>query len=441
MNREVVGDRPVDRRPGLADGRDQIEQQARIASPDRIRLGRGIIDQARGIETERDAAFRQRLLRQQHAPHIGVLDDRHLRLGRVLGAKRAALAALLGVAKRIAIARMAQHGRAEADPDARLVHHLEHDGETLVALTDELRHAIIVLAEGEDRRGRAAIAHLVKEAHKGDVVGRATSAIGRQPEPRHDEEREAFHSRGRAFGAREHEVDDVVRQLVLAARDPLLGALEAPGAIRHRPCAGSDVAKRRAGAGLGQAHRAEPAPLQHRRKEGFALDGRAEARDQIARSDGEERIGRGRDVGRLEERERGLHDDPGQLRAADRRIVMRSQKPCIGKGLERRLHFRDSDDPAILEPGLGQIGRPVVVGKMAGRQALGGFEHLIVDRAFLASEACARRQPIGREHVIEQKAKDARVRELGHDEPAALRPSRRSRSAWRGPAPPPCTWK
>ncbi|MNQ96422.1 hypothetical protein D3C85_1120260 [compost metagenome] len=41
--------------------------------------GLGVVEQARCVQAEVEGAFHIGFLRQQHAPHIGVLDDRHLR--------------------------------------------------------------------------------------------------------------------------------------------------------------------------------------------------------------------------------------------------------------------------------------------------------------------------------------------------------------------------
>ncbi len=50
-----------------------------------------------------------------------------------------------------------------------------------------------------------------------DVVGLAQRAVGVDADLRHDEERQALGAGGRAVDAREHEVDDVLGEIVVAA--------------------------------------------------------------------------------------------------------------------------------------------------------------------------------------------------------------------------------
>ena len=64
----------------LRDGREQVEQQLRALARGFVRRVRGHVREARDADDEREAALDDRLLPQQHAPHVGVLDDRHLRL-------------------------------------------------------------------------------------------------------------------------------------------------------------------------------------------------------------------------------------------------------------------------------------------------------------------------------------------------------------------------
>jgi hypothetical protein len=110
-------------------------------------------------------------------------DDRHLRYLGVSAARgrRPALRAFADISQRMMIAATGKRGRANADRDARLVHHLKHDGETLPHLADaktngarfSVRAMPRAFAKGEQTIGRAAIPHLVIEAHHGDVVALA----------------------------------------------------------------------------------------------------------------------------------------------------------------------------------------------------------------------------------------------------------------------------
>ncbi|MNY47484.1 hypothetical protein D3C86_1827560 [compost metagenome] len=71
----------------------------------------GVLDQAAG-QTQRKAAFGVDLLLQQHAPHVGVLDDLHLWRKRVLVAGQAPLRPLAGVGQRMQVTLVRQAGGA-----------------------------------------------------------------------------------------------------------------------------------------------------------------------------------------------------------------------------------------------------------------------------------------------------------------------------------------
>ena len=101
----------------------------------------------------------------------------------------------------------------------------------------------------------------------GDVVELAERAVRVDAELRDDEQREALGAGGRAVDAREHEVDDVLGQVVIAAGDEDLGAADAcsvpsPFCVA-RGARRADVA---AGLRLGEAHRAAPLAVEHARR-------------------------------------------------------------------------------------------------------------------------------------------------------------------------------
>ena len=76
-------------------------------------------------------------------------------------------------------------------------------------------------------------AHLVLEGPAGDAVAFARHAVVDE-EFRHDEERNAFGALRRAFDAGEHQVDDVLGEVMLARRDEDLGAGDRIGAVAVR---------------------------------------------------------------------------------------------------------------------------------------------------------------------------------------------------------------
>ena len=196
------------------------------------------VNQTRTVEFQRQRAFGIRLLCKQHAFHVGMLDDRHRFLLDVFAAYTdgAALHALFGVIERGLVASHAQHGRGKANADARLVHHVEHASEPLPRLADQIANGPgatagreLALAEVEQRVGGAAPPAFVVEASERDVVALAGEiAVGIDHLFRHDEQRYSARARHQlAVGIgdlRQHQMHNVLGDLVLAARDPHLVA-------------------------------------------------------------------------------------------------------------------------------------------------------------------------------------------------------------------------
>jgi hypothetical protein len=141
LDREIVRLERVLRTPGLDDGREQVEQQAAFAPHGFVRILR-LIDQLRSEESERHRPFHPALLLQQHAPHVGMFDQRHRRRVRVLLVRVPTLAALTRVLQRVQVTDAALHHRAHADADALLVHHVEHVAQALMRLAHQLAVAV-----------------------------------------------------------------------------------------------------------------------------------------------------------------------------------------------------------------------------------------------------------------------------------------------------------
>ena len=137
LDRQAVGLQAPLARPALGDGREHLQQQRGILRSLRV-AGVLLVDQAGAVQRQGQAALDIALLRQQHAAHVGVADDRHLRLAGVLAGRtdRAALRAAARVVEAGLVAGRAQHHRAEADRDARLVHHVEHALQALAGRAD-----------------------------------------------------------------------------------------------------------------------------------------------------------------------------------------------------------------------------------------------------------------------------------------------------------------
>jgi hypothetical protein len=142
-----------------------------------------------------------------------------------------------------------------------------------VLLTDEIAdgaglfgRSMRAVAEIQQRVRGGVVAHLVVQADQCDVVA---AAIGKVL--RHDEQRDALDARATAGRLGQHEVHDVLGQLMVAAGDPHLGSGDPVGAVGCGDGLGRDVGQRGPGVGLRQAHRAEVPSLEHRADPGVDL--------------------------------------------------------------------------------------------------------------------------------------------------------------------------
>ena len=124
-------------------------------------------------------------------------------------------------------------------------------------------------------------AHLVIEPGEANVVLFADRGVAANPVPWHDEQGDAADARGSAWQLCEHEMHDGLRELVVSARDPHLGARQPVAAVVVPASLASDVSERRAGLRLGETHRRGEAPFEHRTHEATALIVTAEADEEI----------------------------------------------------------------------------------------------------------------------------------------------------------------
>ena len=195
----------------------------RVGRRQRLILGERDPDEKRPRRLVEGADF------EQHAPHIG-MDEEDVgglvRLRRAL--QRAALPPILGIRRRVLIGDFGQRQALNRDAEARAVHHHEHRRKTAVLLADEPAFGAIVI----EHCGRVAVdAHLVLDRAADDAVALAGLALGVRQEFRHEEQRDALDPRRRALDAGEHEMDDVVGEVVLAGGDEDLLAGDGVGAV------------------------------------------------------------------------------------------------------------------------------------------------------------------------------------------------------------------
>ena len=105
-------------------------------------------------------------------------------------------------------------------------------------------------------------AELFLNPQRPQIVALAGPAVAVGQEFRHQEQGDAAAARRRVRGARQHHMDDVVGQIVVAVGDEDLLAADpvvlAPARVARRHGAGAQRAEVGAGLRLGQVHRAGP---------------------------------------------------------------------------------------------------------------------------------------------------------------------------------------
>ena len=159
-------------------------------------------------------------------------------------------------------------------------------------------------------------AELVLDRMRAHVVARAERAVGVEQEFRHQEERDAFRSGRRIGQPRQHQVDDVVGEVVLAVGDEDLlsgDAVAAVGGTLGPRAQRADVGARLR---LGQLHRAHPF-AGHQLGQIAALERVAAVRrERIDARHGQQRTDTERHGGRVPHLDAGGVDRVRQLLAA-----------------------------------------------------------------------------------------------------------------------------
>ncbi len=427
--------------PALGDGREHFQQQARLVGGFWT-AGVLLVHEPRAIEVEGQGAFAIALLRQEHAPDVGVLDEAHggcrgILSGLAVAPRRArhdrpALGAVLGVLQAGAVAGQAEHGGGHADADAGLVHHVEHalqavarpahpvaDGARAAAVQSAgplpCPHGVRALAEVEQRVGGAAPAELVVEAGQGHIVALARELPGGVDQVLgHDEERDAFHA-GHQAAVRpgdlgQHEVDDVFGHLVVAGGDPHLVAGQAVARAERVGLeivpvghgARGDVGERGACLWLGEAHGAGPAPVEFVEREDFALRLGAVHHEQVGVADGEQ-VGADADRRFREEAVGRGFQGIGQLHAADGVILGRAQHAGFGIGPAGFVRGAGQHDAPVFHARLFSVHEAVERGVFLPGDALAGVEHGIEGFTRMVGESLPLRERDGIEPVVEQE--------------------------------------
>ncbi len=336
-------------------------------------------------------------------------DDRIGRqVGKARAVERAALEAFARIGGRRLIRRLGEAEALQADGDARGVHHREHLLQPGVGRADQLGRGAV---EVEDARRRGLDAHLLFERPAGDGVARAERAVLADGELRHEEKADAARARGRIGQAREHEVDDVLGEVVLARGDEDLGPRDGVGALARGLGARADEPEVGAALRLGEAHRARPRPLGEARQEPPLLRLAAVERERVVSGEREARVGPEAQVGRADE---FLEDDLQHLRqtlAAVGAIAREARPAARGEGAVGLPEALRGANGAVFEPTAVGVARRVERQQLVLAEARGFLENGVDD---VGGRLLTARQCGDGALVVEQLVKDeAHVVERG----------------------------
>ncbi len=267
---------------GLGHRRQQCHQRFGALASLGILAELGDIQLQRDIAGKGAAAFVQRLHGQQHAPHVRMHDDRigHLVLCDRAG-RRTALHAFARIFDGALVGALAGGQALDADAQALVVHHGEHRRQALVGLADHPADGAVEVHHAGRRRLDA---HLVLDGAAGKRIARTQRTVIVDHHLGHEEQRDAARTGRRIGQLGQHQVDDVLGQIVFAAGDEDLGTADLVAAVGLGLGLGADDAQVGAGMGLGQTHRARPDAAVHvgqvlllERFAGMGIDGQAGA--------------------------------------------------------------------------------------------------------------------------------------------------------------------
>ncbi len=248
-----------------------------------------------------------------------------------------------------------------------------------------------------------------------DVVALTERTVRPDEDLRHDEQREALRADRSARDLRQHQVDDVLAQLVLAARDPHLVPGDAVGPVLGGHRSGGDVGQRRTGLRFGQAHRPEEPSGEHRPDEAVDLVGGAVGQHQVGVGRRQERVGGRADVGGLEPREARLRHDGRQLHPPDLVVHGSAEQVRLREDLQRRADLVDDVHAGAVERGLLGVALLVVGREVAGGYLLAQVERRREGVAAVVGVALPGEQRLGVQPLEEQEVQiTTREQERGH---------------------------
>jgi hypothetical protein len=215
----------------------------------RCRIARALraIDRLGRQQADRPRGGGERLHREEVPPHVRMLDDRaHARSRRT---RRPTLAALARIGESLLVGALGDGDTLNADRQTGVVHHREHAGKTAILLADEPPDGVAMVAVDHRAGRRRMDSELVLDAIAAHVVARA---VGQ--DLRHEEERDSACAGRRVGEARQHQMQDVAGEVVLAVGDEDLLTGDPVGAVPGGLGPGTDGIEVGSGLRLRQIH-------------------------------------------------------------------------------------------------------------------------------------------------------------------------------------------
>ncbi len=310
-----------------------------------------------------------RLHQHQGAAHVRVVEQAR---GQGAGPGRAALLALQREGQRRLVGALGEAHALDAHLQARGVHHHEHVGEALVRGADQFRRRALV---EHDAGGGGVDAELVLQARRPQRVGDAERAVLAHPPLGGEEQAQAPRAGRRVGQARQHQVDDVLGDVVVAPGDVDLLAGEAVAALAVGLGAGGDRAEVGAGLGLGEHHHPGPLAGDQLGQIERLLPVGAVQRQRLDRRQGQHRAQAEGHVGPLDHLEHRRLEGAGQALAAVVRMGGKAvpaplRELAVGVGeAGRGPHL------AVLQPRADLVALVVDGREDVGRQGAGALQH------------------------------------------------------------------
>ena len=302
----------------------------------------------------------------------------------------------------------------QADREPGAVHHGEHGGHAGILFADDEAGGAAAIAEDHGAGRRAVDAELVLDRMRAHVVAGAERAVGVEQDFGHQEQRNAARAGRRVGQPRQHEMDDVVGEVVLAVGDEDLLAGDAIAAVAGALGAGAQRADVGAGLRLGELHRPGPFAGDEFFQIGALERVAAVGVERIDRAHGEHRADAESHRRRVPHLGAGGVEHLRQSLAAPFRRRGQAVPAALAPGVIGLLPAGRRGDDAVLEVGASLVADPVERRDDFGGDAAGfGQDRIDVIHGEVAEKALLERGQ-KRRAVFERKVHVGEWSAIGH---------------------------